>query len=686
MALPASDPPPPAAAATDRLIGDAYAVDTSRPLPGAGGGLAAFAASDRRSGRGDLMAVQVRANLPPRAQALNVLSMGLGDGVLTPLAHGPVALPGSGAGGGAGRAWFVICQAPPGPALWPPSAGHRPWAEAELLERLVRPAAQALEWLQSRHVTHRAIRPDNLFRAGPGDPVTLGCAWAAPPALLQPAVFEPPYSAMCLPAGRGPGTIADDVYALGVVLLTLALGRVPLAGMDDLAVVRRKLEVGSYAALAGEERLPSAIADLVRGMLAEDPEHRPPPALLADPAAARSRRVAARPPRRAQQPLAMPVGPVWNARTLAHAIATDPEQGVRLLRNGEVDRWLRRNVGDPTLAVRLDDAVRQRGIDADAEDGQADALLALRSVALLDPLAPVTWRGLAVWPDGLGPALAAALPAGQPGGGRDAAARDGALAEMLAAEAIGAWAAARPERGDPTMLTADAHQLRATVRLRGWGGGTARLRYTLNPLLPCASPGLAGRMVVRLGDLLPALEAAAARPDAHRVLPIDAEIGAFLAARHETRVETELARLLEPRSTEHAALVQLRLLAWLQQRQRIAELPNLAAWLGEHTRAALSVWRQRQRRAQLGEALGEFIRAGQLPAMLAVLEDPALLAADARGAREATLAVQTIDRELAAIATGGPARAESARRLGQDVVLGVGLSAMAVAAIAAILA
>src|SRR6202011_5057089 len=117
------------------------------------------------------------------------------------------------------------------------------------------------------------VRPDNLFRAGPGEPALLGCAWAAPSASTQPALYEPPYSAMCPPSCRGEGSVADDVYALGVTLLVLAMGRIPLAGLDDKAILRRKLDMGSFAALVGDERLPAAIADLVRGMLAEDPAH-----------------------------------------------------------------------------------------------------------------------------------------------------------------------------------------------------------------------------------------------------------------------------------------------------------------------------------------------------------------------------------------------------------------------------
>ena len=56
--------------------------------------------------------------------------------------------------------------------------------------------AQALDQLQTLGLTHRAIRPDNLFVAAGGKAVVLGPGWGAPPAMHQPALFEPPYSAL----------------------------------------------------------------------------------------------------------------------------------------------------------------------------------------------------------------------------------------------------------------------------------------------------------------------------------------------------------------------------------------------------------------------------------------------------------------------------------------------------------
>ena len=254
-APPASPPKAPAAAG---LIAGRFSVDFGQSLAGAAGGLPAYAAVDQSDGVGGLMAVQVQPQRPARARAISLLTQGQVEGVLGPVGYGTASLP-SGEQG-----YFIVCQAPPGPSL---AERPRPWSESELLECVVRPVAHVLDRLRAIGVTHRAIRPDNLFRGGPGMPVVLGCAWAAPPASTQPALFEPPYAAMCLPCGRGEGSIADDVYALGVTVLVLALGRLPMPGLGDQAVIRRKLDLGSFAALAGEERLPSVVTDLLLGIV-----------------------------------------------------------------------------------------------------------------------------------------------------------------------------------------------------------------------------------------------------------------------------------------------------------------------------------------------------------------------------------------------------------------------------------
>jgi hypothetical protein len=667
------------------LINGQFRVEIARPLPGAGGGLPAFAVTDVRDGQTGLMAVQVRRHLPVRDQALQILSGVSVDGLLTPLAYG--AAPAQ----GGEEAGFLICHAPPGPAL---SATLRVWPEAELLTLLLRPIARVLDQLAQRGLSHRGIRLDNVFRAGLGHPVTLGCAWATPPAALQPAVAEPPYVAICRPGSRGDGTVADDVYALGVLMLTLALGRAPLAGVDEAEIIRQKLDQGSHAVLLGEQRVGHFVGDLLRGMLAEDPEHRPPPSLLLDPATARSRRTAARPPQRAPRPIEVGNVVCWHARMLANALATQPELGLRALKTGAIGQWLRRSLGDGALAVRLDEqlgfraagntpGVRGEGARGDgangegggetgAEAGGENNLSLMRAVATLDQLAPMCWNGLNLWPDAIGTTLAEAMQDPAAPANAEIAGR---VAGLVGGEAQTAWARLRPDRADSKRLRMDVRQVQALLHLPGAVGGLARMTYQLNPLLPCMGAGLDGRWVVRLGDLMPALEATARR-DRALARPISAGIAAFIAARGDRGLEPLVSRLGDLTGTADP-LAQLRLLAQMQARYHPKPLPALGAWIAERVETLLGKWHSRPRRAELRPQLRELAASGQLSALLALLDDPQAHRSDDDEVQQAARDLARIDAALAMLAAGGPARGEQARRLGQEVAAGLGLSALA---------
>ena len=607
------------------------------------------------------MAIQLHRQHPPRPRGFQALAAPI-DNLLTPLAHGPV-----------GGACYAICPVPPGASVLSRS---RPWPEPELLECVLRPAAHMLEHLQARGMTHRGIRPDNVFQGAPGQPVMFGPCWAAPPAMAQPALFEPPYSAMCLPAGRGDGSIADDVYALGVLLLCLALGRAPLAQLDDAAILRRKLELGTYAALAGDQRLPPIIGDLVRGMLAEDPEHRPTATLLLDPASARGRRVAARPPRRAQRPIVIAGSEVWDARSLAYALAREPDHGLNAVRGNAVEQWLRRGLADAQLAARVEELVRHRGLDRATNDGDGEAELVMRVIAVLDPLAP-GWRGVALWPDGIGTALAAAQ-----GSDPDAVAW---IEEIILREETGNWAALRADRCDVAVLRIEVRQQHSWLQQRGQGAGVPRLTYLLNPMMPCASPLLEGRWVARLSDLLPALEETAGRVDHRQTEPVDTHVAAFISARLERRMDNDLSAQTGAGDAGASCMAQLGVLAQLQSRLHPQPLPAMAAWIGARAESVLEGWRNRERRAGVVERLQALMQAGFLPPMLQTLEDPAGRSADAREAHEAAEELERIDMELAQIAGGAPGRAATAARLGQEIAAGFGLAALATVLAVAVL-
>ena len=120
MCAAVSDPP---------LIAGRFVVDLEQPVPGAGGGLDAFVATDKTSALGSLIALKVHRRFPARAQALHALSTPV-DGILNPIARG-TGFTRNGEG-----ALFLITPSPPGPPI---GGAARAWGEAELLDRVPAP-------------------------------------------------------------------------------------------------------------------------------------------------------------------------------------------------------------------------------------------------------------------------------------------------------------------------------------------------------------------------------------------------------------------------------------------------------------------------------------------------------------------------------------------------------------------
>ena len=603
--------------------------------------------------------MQTQPGLPPRARLLSGRAAAPVPQAVMPLDHGPGRAPNG------TEAIFIICAQPPGQAI---AADPRPWSETEIIRYLLLPAAIALETLAERGIAHRAINPSNIFRAGPNDKIVLGPCWAAPPASLQPSAFEPPYSAQCLPAGRGEGTPSDDVYALGVTLLWCMLGGLAnenvAAWAEEEALLRRKLSLGSLAALSGQARLSSTFADLLRGMLAEDPEHRPAASLLLDPEQARGRRVSARPAMRAQRPIEIKGEQTSFSRELAFLLARDTDGGATLLRNGVVGAWLRRQVGDSQLAVRLEEALARLSVEPPLESAKPAHLTVARGVAALDPLAPLVWRGIAVFPDGIATALAYAIQTNQPG-------IAATLEDMLNQDVTTAWAAGRVPRTELVRMLQEVRDWRAWLGVKGIVGGVPRVLYGGNPLLCCASALLTGRAVARLADLLPALDALAQQTDRKRP-PIDPHIACFIAAHADASVLADAARL-GGLSTPSDRLAAMALFGRLQQRLNAERVPHLAAWLLDSGLGELGQWRSLATRKTLEAKLRELATAGQIMPMTVLLGDAGGLTQDEAGAASAGRRLADIEMALAALAQGGEHRLAHARQTGQEIATGLSL-------------
>lgn len=257
------------------------------------------------------------------------------------------------------------------------------------------------------------------------------------------------------------------------------------------------------------------------------------------------------------------------------------------------------------------------------------------------------------------------------------------LHDIVNGEVQGIWAAMREDRGASGPHRLEARQRRAVLQIKGPAGGLPRLTYTLDPIIPCASPLLGGRWISNLNDLAPALDAiATASPDVDLLEP---RIAAFIGARSERLLDAEVQALGNDGDAADRLLITLRLLTELQNRFYPAVMNGVTAWIAARCQPLVERWKNRERRAAVDEQLKTLAALGFLQPILTLLQDQAGHAADLEGLQAARASLANIDAELNGIAAGGLLRAAFATRLGQEVAAGIGLAAIAVTLILAAL-
>lgn len=576
-----------------------------------------------------LAAIPVERGAPPhgRLDMLMGAPSGLG-GLVLPLARLAAH----------GRDW-ILCRAPPQPSLGVLDSFKGD--AAQLVGRIARAAAGGLARLDRAGMTHRAVNPFNLFPSADGP--ELGPFWAAPPACTQRAVFEPPSIASCMPAGRGAGTIADDVYALGVTLLALFLGQVPLADLPDEEIVERKLWLGSAGAILKGLTLPSAFAELIGAMIADEPSHRPRPERLEGsigvlgPNASSRRRI------NAALPLAIGTREIWTTTQLVWSIALHPDIVLRALLNGQVDSWLRRGLNEIVLAERIENFVRPNGRPVKPPGTpEAEAEFLAFAATLLDPPSPGVWGGLRFQADGL-PGLLASLPAA------DEATRT-AIVAMLEAGIVG------PQSLREKFVGRD--------RPRPWTRfAISRLAYELNPAGSCASPAVAGLRAASVEDLLYAIESLGAEV-AGPVL--DSEMTAFAAARQRTPIVT--GEIPDERA-------QLKALAHFATELRARCLPAVARRLAGSALREVEGWPGRSAREKRRARLEGILQAGDLMSLYELGSDDAPLIRDKGRQARAHGEIERLRKRAETIRAAHPGRLAQARRFGHEAVSLVAVAA-----------
>lgn len=542
-------------------------------------------------------------------------------------------------------------------------------------ERILKPFASILQDLRDRDFVHGSISANNLYNGGSTNlsKIVLGECLATPSGHAQNLIYETIERSMADPISRGAGTRESDMYAFGVTLAVLLRQNDPMSGLDHDEIIRKKVEVGSYAAITGKDRFTGPILELLRGLLHDDPTQR----WTIDEVVAwmDGRRLS---PKQSIRKVVAPRPIVFGSKKflypvmLAMDVERNPGELKKIIEEGELKNWINRALEKPALYEKVEDAITTAKNNGQS-GGYEERLASLVSMAL-DGDAPVRFARMHCFPEGVGSALAEAM----------VSKKDlNIFADLFVQNIVMSWLKFQTNPNvDIGALVTKFDACRMFVRQKNMGFGLERCLYLLNPEVRCLSEKLKNYYVLGPEDLMFAFEDICQDGKSHSLF-IDRHIAAFLSVKDPKIIDSYLPEL---NSDDHYKKVMANLICFssIQRRSQLPYFPAIASAFATQLSVVYKRYHDRTIREKLQKSVEKFAQEGDLIKMAALMDNPDVQQKDFQAFKKAMqeyddlrkeslrLEMKLVDKASFGIATGQEASALIASIIAGVVILFVG--------------
>jgi len=585
-------------------------------------GARACAAGGARGG-GNYCALIPNANHLPRTDSYHAAQNITVSSITRFIAHDVLYMPETGR-----KHPVLIFERPVGQRLMSSPNEERPPLLSDLgFRQMVESMAEAMQDMHLAGVCHGSINPSRLFQREVGSQLQLGPYLATAAGTNQWAACETIERMMADPTGRGPPLPSDDIYAAGVSLLILMLGRLPVAHLSEADLLAAKIEKGTMMTLLAGSKLPSAFSEILRGMLADDSRQR---WALDDIrhwlGGRRLGNKPAAPAKKGQRAMEFDGKGYHNIRALTHAMANKPDLAISIIEDGTLDRWMRRSLMDEESANLVAETVA--GSAAFMKGATPAERMVARVCVTLDPAAPVRLRGISVLPYGMGSRLAHQMMSNETPRG---------VQDILLAQLMTHWSQQQFDGGVSFMGTLQIFDgCRMLLDRATPGYGIERILYELNPGVPCLSSMIETEYAQTPAEVLLAMEAVAGNRNAESARePMDRHIAAYMLTRQRKISDRFFPLLASSIPAGQRSIAILSIYAEVQRRNSVEAVPHLAAWLAGLLVPATERFHRRTLREKVLNDLRKAAKKGQLDQMLNLIDDGDLIAKDEKAYKEA---------------------------------------------------
>lgn len=459
-------------------------------------------------------------------------------------------------------------------------------------------------------ITHRAIRPDNLYyRDDEKTEIVIGDCAASFPAYHQPPMYETIESLMADRQARGNGTDKNDMYSVGMTLLSLVIGKDIAKDLSAPEILRQKIRKGSFTFASSLEKIPNQYVAVFKGMLHDNVESRWGynyifNELEGKPNSHNSQNHE----EKAKRALTINAEKVYTPSEVVYMMHSNIDEAYDLIVQGKITDWIKSSLEDEKLAAKFDSLTKQE----QASGGNKDLTVA-RAGILLCPNMPIRYKGIVFFPDGIAKAVFLQFKYQK---------NVDTFVEVFGSDLIKIWY----QEQDTLRSSANTTEFKLYILRREIGYGIERIIYDIDGDIPCISPLFGQELVYGPQQVLKALNNAFSDQNISKA-PYDRTIIAFLRCRMGKKIENILADLNSSREELKAAAI-MHLYANMQNKYGPAKLTNLTAWLGNYLKIIIKIYHNRKYQKYLEKELLKLSKNGKIYEIVELLENEHALEKD----------------------------------------------------------
>ena len=471
------------------------------------------------------------------------------------------------------------------------------------LKHIILGLISAAEALKGYGIIHRSIRPDNLFfRNKDCTEVIVGDCLASFPAYHQPAAYETIESLMAMPAGRGNGTEKNDIYAIGATCLSLLYGKELLSDLSVSEVIRLKMKKGSFNILSTEEKIPTGLVSVFKGLLADDNNARWNFIQTYNYLEGKTPYIASHNlQEKLKRSLTINGEKCSSAKEVAYALYLNPNDGWEIIKSGKLLEWVKNGLENDEIYSHIEKLVSQ------TDESSSHDMVISQICILLDHAAPIHIRDISVFPDGASKAIYYCMQHNI---------NLNNFHDLFNSELIRNWYLEQPDLRTPMNLS----ELRININRKDIGYGLERIIYELDEDLPCLSPLLGEEYVNTGARVLKALDANYPNIKGE-IRPYDKNIIAFLRCKLGKKIDGIILDLNTNKEGMQISAI-IRLYADMQKKYGPVQLINLGQWLSSISKPVIESYHNLKLQKKIEKDLAKVAKSGKIIEICQALEDP----------------------------------------------------------------